>query len=135
MLAAVACLAALSLAGCAMAKRANYDQATAANYRSSLDRAGRTNSPSAPAAPSPARREFEAAWAMLDQGQYAKAEGAFTQWLGAHGDDALAPEAMFFQAYAREKLGRADARQTYQRLIDRYVDSPSAAAARRRLGQ
>ena len=63
-------------------------------------------------------------------------EQAFANWLESFVHDPQAPEAMFFLGYAREKQGRAaDARQTYRQLIDGFPDSPSAAAARRRLGE
>lgn len=127
---ATICLAALVPAGCAARARSSYSDAVAdRNYGSALLLGRPASAPI-----SPARTQFEAAWKLLDEGQYARAEGAFADWLESHGSDPQAPEAMFFLAYARQKQGR-DASAAYRQLIDRFPDSPSAAAARRRVGE
>jgi TolA-binding protein len=81
--------------------------------------------------------DFDAAVEMVTRLEYAAAEREFRQLLvrfGATDEVKYVTETLFWLGYCLEKQSLVDeARKYYQRLADKYPDSPAAGQARRRL--
>ena len=80
---------------------------------------------------------YDAAVAMVDAGQHAKAEPAFAQLVGQFrqaGDADRTSKSWFWMAYCLEKQGQAEAAcGEYQRLLAEYPASQAAKVAQSRL--
>ena len=80
---------------------------------------------------------YDAAVAMVDAGQHAKAELAFAQLVGQFrqaGDADRTSKSWFWMAYCMEKQGQAEAAGgEYQKLVAEYPASQAAQVAQSRL--
>ena len=83
---------------------------------------GRTGTAASPA--------YDAAYALYNKGEYAKAQQAFADFLAASPQSPLAPNALYWQGECQYSLGKYDgAILFFQDVINKYPKHAKAAAA------
>lgn len=120
--------------------RATGDTARPRQASPSAPAATLTPAASAPAASAPARsssasREFAEAMDSLSRGDFSASAGKLEGFAAAHPRDARVEEALYLEAIALERAGRAaDARQAARRYLAAYPEGAHRAQARRIAG-